>query len=59
MDKDTCPKDICLYKRYRAGISCRMVQCDNCKQWYHQKCVSVTKKQAETVIEWLCKRCND
>ena len=29
-----------------AGI--RMVQCDNCQQQYHQKCVSVTKKQAET-----------
>ena len=34
-----------------------MIQCNECKEWYHGSCVSVTKEQAEAIDVYLCPDC--
>ena len=54
-DKERCPREVCVYKRERAGVL--MVECDGCNQWYHSKCAHLTKKEAETSTNWFCQQC--
>ena len=54
-DKERCPREVCVYKRERAGVL--MVECDGCNQWYHSKCVHLTKKEAKTCTNWFCQQC--
>ena len=55
VDKEKCPSSVCGYKRERAGTP--WVICTNCEQWYHCRCVGLTKKRAEELPEWCCKNC--
>ena len=34
-----------------------MVQCDNCNEWYHFKCVGVTQEIEQHA--WICSKCED
>jgi ribosomal protein L21E len=34
-----------------------MIQCNECKEWYHGSCVSVTREQAEAIDIYLCPDC--
>jgi hypothetical protein len=31
-----------------------MIKCEECKEWYHGKCVKVTQKEAEAMGEVVC-----
>ena len=56
--KDVCPSAVCKMKR--ANKRTWWVQCSEekgCGQWYHQRCVGVTKNQAATK-EYLCAKCS-
>lgn len=56
--KDVCPSAVCKMKRPNRRTW--WVQCSEekgCGQWYHQRCVGVTKKQAATK-EYLCTKCS-
>lgn len=55
VSKQKCPKDICTYKRERNGTP--WLHCSNCKQWYHCRCVGLTKQQAHRLPAWDCKIC--
>ena len=35
----------------------RMIQCDNCQEWYHTECVQLDPQQP-TDSDWFCKKCN-
>ena len=50
--KETCPKSICLMKRKNSNSW--WVQCASCDQWFHIRCVKMTKQQAETT-DFKCK----
>ncbi|PWN37836.1 uncharacterized protein FA14DRAFT_170608 [Meira miltonrushii] len=36
-----------------------MVLCANCNEWYHFKCIGLTKKAAESLTEFTCPSCVD
>ena len=36
-----------------------MIECTNCKHWYHIRCVSVSKKAVLNAnVDWFCKQCS-
>ena len=35
----------------------KMIQCDNCQEWYHMECVKLDPQQPTTDIEWFCEKC--
>ena len=43
--KEKCPKETCTYKRERDGTP--WVLCSSCGQWFHCRCVGLTKQQAK------------
>ena len=53
--KEVCPKGICTYKRERRGRP--WIQCNECEQWCHCRCVNLTKAEAETLSQWMCPLC--
>ncbi|KAJ3289555.1 PHD finger protein 3 [Borealophlyctis nickersoniae] len=36
-----------------------MIQCDDCKEWYHGACVNMTRKKAEKMPEYICSACQE
>ena len=50
-----CPKNICRYKRERAGRP--WVQCTQCDQWCHCQCVGLSREAADELSEWFCSSC--
>lgn len=34
-----------------------MIQCSNCDEWYHGKCVNITEKQAKKIPVYICDKC--
>lgn len=41
--KEMCPRSICTYKLVKANTP--WVACSSCDQWYHCRCVHLTKKR--------------
>jgi hypothetical protein len=31
-----------------------MIRCEECKEWYHGKCVKVTQEEAEAMGDFVC-----
>jgi hypothetical protein len=31
-----------------------MIRCEECKEWYHGKCVKVTQEEAEAMGDFFC-----
>ncbi|KND00230.1 uncharacterized protein SPPG_04564 [Spizellomyces punctatus DAOM BR117] len=36
-----------------------MIQCDNCEEWFHGKCVGLTKKAGEKLTTYHCPLCQE
>ncbi|VDL60310.1 unnamed protein product [Hymenolepis diminuta] len=36
-----------------------MIACDNCEEWFHGECISVTAKQADSIQSYYCQSCRD
>ena len=55
-NKDICPPNFCQMKK--ANKRSWWVQCSGveCGQWYHQRCVGVTRKVAER-DDFICPKC--
>lgn len=34
-----------------------MVGCDFCNEWYHGKCVNISRKQAQSIKRYSCPKC--
>ena len=34
-----------------------MIQCDRCTEWYHGKCIQVTRRKVKEVEKWVCPFC--
>ena len=34
-----------------------MISCEECKEWYHGKCVKVTQEEAEAMGDFVCSGC--
>ncbi|XP_075997513.1 CXXC-type zinc finger protein 1b isoform X1 [Genypterus blacodes] len=43
----------------KPDINCFMIGCDNCNEWFHGHCISITEKMAKAIREWYCMRCRD
>uniref|UniRef100_A0A3Q3FU67 CXXC-type zinc finger protein 1 n=1 Tax=Labrus bergylta TaxID=56723 RepID=A0A3Q3FU67_9LABR len=43
----------------KPDISCFMIGCDNCNEWFHGHCIDITEKSAKAIREWYCMRCRD
>jgi hypothetical protein len=57
---DKAEEDPTLYCicRQRAHPSDLMIACDLCDDWYHAKCVGLTRYQCEKLIDkWFCAKC--
>ena len=35
-----------------------MIRCEECKEWYHGKCVKVAQEEAETMGDFVCSGCH-
>ena len=35
-----------------------MIKCEECKEWYHGKCVKVTPEEAEAMGDFVCLGCH-
>ena len=53
-NKEKCPTSICILKRETKNTL--YIQCDKCDQWFHQWCLHISKKKAETE-PYICKDC--
>ena len=47
--KETCPKETCTYTWERAGTP--LAICSSCGQWFHCRCVGLTKHQANKLSQ--------
>ena len=61
-EEDACnPKDWCPCGQYDdKETEVFVVQCEECEQWWHQKCVSLEgleKESVEAILRWRCPRC--
>ncbi|CAL8337240.1 unnamed protein product [Merluccius merluccius] len=54
MDGENSPL-YCICRK--PDINCFMIGCDNCNEWFHGHCISVTEKMAKAIREWYCMRC--
>jgi PHD-finger len=43
----------------RNKMTDQMVQCDDCWEWYHFKCVEETKENLQAIQKYICKFCRD
>ncbi|XP_037074542.1 CXXC-type zinc finger protein 1-like [Pollicipes pollicipes] len=47
-----------VYCICRSADSTRfMIACDNCEEWYHGDCISVTEREAKHIKRFYCHRC--
>ena len=46
---------LCICKKPDDGKL--MIQCDECDDWFHGACVGVTKELADTLVTYICPRC--
>ena len=53
--KEKCPPETCLYKRNRKDA--QWISCSSCKQWFHARCVGISKAKLQTIIQWSCVNC--
>ena len=53
--KEVCPPSCCIVKREREGTL--WVQCDGCQQWYHARCIGLSRKQLTRLDTFFCKSC--
>ena len=53
-DKDRCPSNICKMKKPNSRTW--WVSCGNCDQWFHIRCVNLTKKKAQNE-SFTCENC--
>lgn len=44
--------------RKKAGKG-RMIQCDQCKEWYHLRCLRMIAKTADETASYTCRTCKD
>ena len=35
-----------------------MIRCEECTEWYHDKCVKVTPEEADTMGDAICSGCH-
>ena len=35
-----------------------MIRCEECKEWYHGKCVKVTQEEADAMGDFVCSGCH-
>ena len=52
---EQCPREVCILQR--ESINTFWIQCNCCNQWYHQWCLKISRKRAETKA-FICKYCN-
>ncbi len=62
IDKQEAERDYC-FSNCRFGRKSRgqsMIECDNCNEWYHSKCLNFTNEQIQKYKdkEWYCPYCN-
>ena len=57
VDKGECPQSTRKYYAKRLPRNLPWVECDNCTQWFHTKCVGLTKKTADELPKWFCVEC--
>ncbi|XP_030049773.1 CXXC-type zinc finger protein 1 isoform X2 [Microcaecilia unicolor] len=43
----------------KPDINCFMIGCDNCNEWFHGYCISITEKMAKAIREWYCLQCRE
>lgn len=36
-----------------------MIDCNSCNQWYHLKCIGLTKQQADLIYSYKCSFCEE
>ena len=53
--KEVCPPSCCIVKREWEGTL--WVQCDGCQQWYHARCIGLSRKQLTRLDTFFCKCC--
>ena len=46
-------QSICAHTKKREGASLY----DHCLQWYHQRCVKLSKRKVESLMQWFCAKC--
>jgi hypothetical protein len=46
----------CICRRGDDSVN-YMIMCENCKEWFHGKCLKLTKAAAEKISQYLCLAC--
>ena len=49
------PRTSCICDKPDDGTF--MVQCNNCQEWYHIRCVNISKTKAKKLEEFICPNC--
>lgn len=56
-EPEEAPKLYCICRKsHTDGL---MILCENCDQWFHGRCVKMTKKQSELCIMYYCPICRE
>ena len=51
-------KSVSIYCTCRSiNDGTKMIQCDECKQWYHVNCIKLDTKFLQAKIKWCCSKC--
>lgn len=68
-ETDTCEEDTgatqnsdeeMVYCICRTSDTSRfMIGCDNCNEWYHGDCISITESYAKNIVKFFCLICRD
>ena len=54
LNKEKCPNYLCTYKREGGALQWYSVIYSGI---YHQRCVKLSKKKAESLMQWFCAKC--
>lgn len=49
------PKEYCICRS--SEDSTFMICCENCEEWFHGKCINITKKQSKSIKDYYCNNC--
>src|SRR5437764_8525847 len=57
-DTDDDDNRFYCFCRKKAGKG-RMIQCDQCKEWYHLRCLRMIAKTADETASYVCRTCKE
>ena len=55
--KDDTGEKFCICRQGDDSVN-YMIMCENCKEWFHGKCINLSKNEADNIKDYICLCCS-